>query len=1225
MSNPSGQRPQPHRQRLSVSPDDPRRSRLFPRGTLAGLALIGAATLALMWPGRELMQLLRSTQDTSLAIDYLKHLLRLQGGNADLRLLLAQRYMSIGKAQQALAALEPLGADPRADAIRLRIWQRLWFDARARGQTAQAERARGALVALLAHAQPRNFDDWRSTLLLLQGLGDRETIQRLAPMALRYTPLPTPAALDTSQLLLGLGEYRLAAQVLFASLPAARTQAQQRALLEQASRVLLASGDAKQAYAQIAAHARDLPPDPQLAWTLVRLALAAERPQDALAWLGRAVDLTQPAAQLARQLDAAQAELAWRLMLAATQLKGALHIADAALAAPYRSTVWAQRRAQVLEWNNQPDAAMHQWMALLRQRITQETLSNVRRLAGNLHSSSGLIAYWEARAKTGDMTARDWLEYAQALENQGHPNQAVAVLRKAARMHPSLLGPLAWLLGNMGETDASLQTYAQGLKRGVLDLRASIDNALALLQAGQFQQARDVLAQTQQAGGTDDLRATHQGLLADIDWDLGDTRAARAAYASIWNAPALRRRMKPYQVERFIVLTQQIDGPAAALALLPKAWEAAPTKSLAMVWLQALVKLPSLQGLQAWTRAVFTGDLGEDLKRDAQVYAARSQVWQALGRRGQALADLRAAVRLAPDDRDDQIALLWLLLDMNRLDELRAAFKQFAPGLRRAPGGLEVQAAVAQALGDLRLAVALSRQLYPRKHQDALWLLNYGDLLTRAGDAARARAAYDQAWRLLRRAPRAGGARKPHLRFDDLLAALRLSYGRVPRQAQQDIIAALRARLQGGNTPPQARQQMDAAIADWLLHLDTTAAARWWLARAVLTRADRQSVELQVALQERDREQVRDLLDAGAARALTPIDRVEALRAAGRPMQALRQAGQVLEQAAEQDRSSPALEALARQTAQERIDLANRTTLRFASQQTDAVMRQGPMLEQDITLTPGLRLGLQVERDRLSSRDTSAITGLPPTWTDAQASLRWKDGPFQFGVQLGHNTALGSITPLEIAADAPLPGGITLQAQAQRHAVADESGALLVAGRRDRLAVTLTKTFGRFWASVSESSSRYATRLGSDLGTGRSTQAQAGVWLRQGEPDLALKVLGYSNQFDATGTPEAFYARLNPAGTPPPASMFIPAGDDAYGLGIALNQLAADRYSSHWLPFGELDLLRSRRLGNTTGINLGVQGPVLGGDRLALQYQRQQDTTGLNRQWSLQYRIWFGP
>ncbi|OZB46589.1 MAG: hypothetical protein B7X42_08225, partial [Thiomonas sp. 14-66-4] len=105
MSNPSGQRPQRHRQRLSVSPDDPRRSRLFPRGTLAGLALIGAATLALMWPGRELMQLLRSTQDTSLAIDYLKHLLRLQGGNADLRLLLAQRYMSIGQAQQALAAL----------------------------------------------------------------------------------------------------------------------------------------------------------------------------------------------------------------------------------------------------------------------------------------------------------------------------------------------------------------------------------------------------------------------------------------------------------------------------------------------------------------------------------------------------------------------------------------------------------------------------------------------------------------------------------------------------------------------------------------------------------------------------------------------------------------------------------------------------------------------------------------------------------------------------------------------------------------------------------------------------------------------------------------------------------------------------------------------------------------------------------------------------------------
>ncbi|SCC93327.1 conserved hypothetical protein [Thiomonas sp. X19] len=1241
-------KPRPHRQ-LSVAPDDPGRSRLFPRGTLLGLALMGAATLTLMWPGRELLQLLRSTQDTGLAIDYLQHLLRLQGHDADLRLLLAQRYISIGKPQQALAALEPLGAEPKADALRLLIWKRIWFDARARHDTALAQQARSALAGLLGRATPANFNDWRSTLLLLQGLDEPATVRRLAPLALRFTPLPPSAAQDAARLLLGLGEYRLAAQVLFASLPAAPAQAQQRVLLQQAAQVLLAAGDAKLAYAEVAAQARKLPPDPALAWSLVQLALAADHARAALHWLGQAVDLRASPAQLGHALSPAQAELAWRLLLADGDLPGALHLANAVLAgtgatpaaqAPGRRRVWEERRAQVLEWSGQPDATMQQWMALLRQRITAEALSNVRRLAGMLSSSSGQIAYWEARARQGGMRANDWLQYAQALENQGYPQQAAAVLRLAAPAHPQLFGALAWLLGNLGETQASLAAYAQGLKLKALDLRASIDDALALLQTGAFETARSVLEQSQQALGPDDLRATRQGLLADLDWDLGQSAPALAAYATLWDTPALRRHMKPYQVERFIVLTQRLHGPAAALALLPQAWQTAPHKELALQWLQALVKLPSLSGLQRWQRTVMQGEVGAALRQDARVYAARAQVWQALGRRDEALADSRTAVRLAPNNRDDQITLLWMLLDMNRRSELRRAFERYAPQLRGRTDGQEVLAAAAQALGDLPLALQLNAQFYPRKRHDPLWLMNAADLLSRAGDDARARVVYDQAWQLLRQPPPQSAAGKPGtaISLDHLLAALRLSPGRTSVQRQQQLIAMLRARLRPGRTgaaPASAQQgqrqelqherQADAAIADWLLRLDTTAPARWWLARAVLSPADRQSVALQIALQEGDREQVRRLLDQGAGERLDAIDRAEALRAAGHPMQALAQADQALEQAAAQGRASAALQALAQQNAQRHLDLADRSTVRYASQQTDAVQRDGPILQQSLTLTPRLKLQLGVSRQHLSSRDASIITGLPGQWRDAQAGLQWHDGALHLGASLGHNSALGSITPLQLDAAFPLPGGVQAQAQLQRHAVADETGALLVAGRRNRLQISLSKNVGRFWASVSQSVAEYSTRQGDSLGSGRSLQAQAGVWLRQGEPDLALKLLGYSNQFSATGAPQPSYAGIDPSGLPPAAGFFVPAGDDAVGVGFAFNQLVADRYSAHWLPFGELDLLRSRRLGNTTGVDLGLQGPVFGGDQLSVHYQRQQNTTGLVRQWSLQYRIWFGP
>ena len=81
---------------LHISPDDPQRSRLFPRGALLGLGLLCAATLALVYPGQNLMRLLSTSADDGLAIDYLRHLVDLRGGNIDLRLMLAQRYMHIG-------------------------------------------------------------------------------------------------------------------------------------------------------------------------------------------------------------------------------------------------------------------------------------------------------------------------------------------------------------------------------------------------------------------------------------------------------------------------------------------------------------------------------------------------------------------------------------------------------------------------------------------------------------------------------------------------------------------------------------------------------------------------------------------------------------------------------------------------------------------------------------------------------------------------------------------------------------------------------------------------------------------------------------------------------------------------------------------------------------------------------------------------------------------------
>ncbi|MGA8007986.1 MAG: tetratricopeptide repeat protein, partial [Thiomonas sp.] len=819
---------------LHISPDDPQRSRLFPRGVLLGLGLLCAGTLALVYPGQNLMHLLSTSTDNALAIDYLRHLVDLRGGDIELRLMLAQRYVRIGKEQEALDALGTLQT-PNADALRLQIWKRRWFDARALGHSDREAKARQALSALLQHTAPASFTEWRDTLTLLQGLDEPQTVQKLTGMVTRFLPLPPTAAQQAAQLLVGLHAYALAAQVLFDTAKTEVTDAERQALIQAGAHALLASGQPALAYAQTETALGKNPIPPAMAWFMLQLALSANQPADAGRWLQQAVDFDLPAAELGKTLTPAQRKIAWQVLLADSNLRAAIHIADAALSKEPGNRVWAERRAQVLEWSGQPDAAMQQWIALLRAKFTDHALEEVHRLALALYSSRGLDIYWEQRAAHSTLTADEWLQYAQALEIRGHPKQAVRILREAAVKEPKVLTPLAWLLGNMGEVEASLAAYAEALKRGTLDLRGSIDYANALLQNGQFEQARQELEDTQHLPGPEDLRSAHQGLLGDIAWAMGDLRGAEAAYGSIWRSAELRASTKPYQLERLVMLKQKLQGDAVALRMLPQVWANAPSQSLGLLWLHALVREPSAQGIAQWQRLVLKSEAGAPLRQQPEMYAARAQVWQALGRTTLALADLHEALRLSPGNTDNQIALLWMLIDSGELDGLRQDMARYSRGLQGLYDGLDVLSAAAQTLGDNTLALRYSQKLYARKKTDALWLLNYGDLLAQAGDSRRAQAAYNRSWALLQSRPGKTAAGKATDRnLNELLARIRLSHDRLDGAGQQALLNQLRSKLRGDTLNRQQTLQANAAIADWLLRLDTTSAARWWLARRVL-------------------------------------------------------------------------------------------------------------------------------------------------------------------------------------------------------------------------------------------------------------------------------------------------------------------------------------------------------------------------------------------------------
>ncbi len=1223
---PSPRKQSPAADALHVGVDDPRRNQLFPRGELIGLALLCVALLVVAYPGRTLLPLLARTRNDALAIDYLRELSALRAGDPTLRTMLGERYLHVGRARQALGELDGLRGE-RVDALRLRAWEAIWDQAVASRDTTAMGQARAAIQRLIAGLRPADFAQWKAAVELSRRFSS-VTPPWLEPSLLRLLPLDAASARQARALLVDAGRYELAARVLFSSAEHARDPAVRDRLIRSAARVLLASGKPLLAWRLTERAVERAEVGPGVRWMMVRLALGADRPGRAMQWLHRCVDVQQPAAVLARQMNASRRELAWQVLLGSGHPGQALRVADAALVATPADPRWQRRRAQVLEWSGHPDAALGQWMQLLRRHYSELALAQVYRLALGQHAGAGLELYWRERAAHGPLSEQDWLRYAQTLESAGHAQGAVRVLRRGARSHPRLLPALAWLLGNMGEVRRSLQVYAEAARRGKLDLRASIDYANALVQDGRFHAALEVLASTPSLPGPASLRAAHQRLLGDLAWDLGRDARSEQAYASVWADGSMRGELGAYQVERLILLTRRSRGVPAALALLRQAWARAPSRELALLWLQLLQRKPSAQGLRQWQEQVGDSAVWAQLSRRADMYAARAQVWQALGRWRFALADQEQALRLAPGDRGYEIALLWICIDSGDRACLRRHFPGFAPALRASAEGLEVSLAAAQALGDTREALGYAQRLYPAHASDALWLLDYGDLWEQFGDARRAALAWGRAWELLRRpaqAPR-GAPAPADAGLGELIARLRLSRRYVGASGQQSLLAALRSRLQRGTLSPKQRERADAAIADWLAGLDTRSAARWWLAHQALSAAARQSLRLQLDLGARDAPAIaRDLRGTGAA-ALQAPDLVQAEQAAGQAGRSLRLAQAVLERAARSGQDSPQLRALQAQTAARELALASTADLQWQDLRLGSVVRRGPRASLHWQADRHWSLDLDAARQTLGSADASTLVGLPGWWSDASLGLRWRGGHRSLGLSWTRNRAVGLAQGWKLEASARLPWAIDSRIQIERNAVADESAALLVAGARDRLQLRLQRDFGRMYASLTAAGMRYRTRSGQALGSGRALQAQIGLRLRLGEPDVELKLLGYQQDFSTVaGLRLPAYAGLVPGAAVPDASLFMPISDSAFGVGIGLGMDHARGYAGRWMPYGELDLLQSRTLGLTRNVDVGLRGPLLGGDQLALGYQRLRDASGQSLQWTLQYRMWFGP
>ncbi|AGW94774.1 tetratricopeptide repeat protein [Cupriavidus sp. DF5525] len=474
------------------------RERLLPPALVLTFTAMVGVGLALMFPRETLRERLLGQGRTmdGLTVAYLEAWSKAAPDDPGFMAVLAEQYARSGRLDEAEAMLARMQALQRADLsatiLRTRIdiaQQRTWA-----AQPDTPERAQ-----FLAQAQA----------LLKEATARRWTIAELQRLAMQARELGATDALagfyrelaradrghadfwnrQLAEIAVSGGNYRDAARALFAAQARAGTLAEQRALFLKAVQTLQSGNLLDEALAEAERHAGPLLDDPEVLRYLTRLALAANRPEQAARYVERLLKLSslrhRPAAQAARMLAAAQPwaaqgvvfldgprglalrdalqaagvlqtrkaaasaadkaegaaaekpfnaedhDLAYRVFLAAGKLDQAQRVAETAVRRLPGDLLWRERLAQVAEWNRQPAVALQNWLAYAQASNDERAWDHVLRLAPGLSDDAAYLVALRHRARAGDLRTVDAV--VAAYERLGEPEQAMAFLDGLSR------------------------------------------------------------------------------------------------------------------------------------------------------------------------------------------------------------------------------------------------------------------------------------------------------------------------------------------------------------------------------------------------------------------------------------------------------------------------------------------------------------------------------------------------------------------------------------------------------------------------------------------------------------------------------------------------------------------------------------------------------------------------------------------------------------------------
>lgn len=1229
---------------------EPPRQRLTSPWTLIGIAVAVGVTLVLIFPGRGLLTTTTlQEQPDAVGLTYLDNMARREPQNPELRFTLAQKQTELGKIAEARAALEPLYNSPdpavrqraRLQDFKLQMQQMQSMPVGSPEREREAARLREELVAMSQYEW-----DVAGLLDLAETANTLEARKLRADLYLRIArgdnKVARPWVDDAGQKALADGAYVTAAEINFAAQARATTPEEQRHYFMAGVKALQAGNMPREALAAAEKHGGALLNDDEMLYFMIDLARAANDMKRAqiyvkrlmrmseqgafMRWLRAAASFAIPSAHAAergapprgmRPYNAQDYNLAYEIFLANRNLQDAYRVAEAAVQQVPGDMQWRQRLAQVSEWSGKSGAALEQWLYIARRTGNPAAWAAVLRIAPGMADDEAVLEAMRYQAGKTALNDEQWRAIVAAYERLGRPGEAVAFIEQeyARNPRPVLNELLASLHERTGNVDGAIAAYRRVIATSGATTERVTTLATLHIKKGEYKEAYDVLEKHRASVAPGD--AEYLRTLGDLALRLRDEKGAQVQYERLVTHPNAN-------LDDFTRLVNLLAPrqPEAAARLA----EAAHERFYSPPLLLTALGLHSQRRDMVALRRLFSTmspKTEQELSTNAGFLLIRADYRAATGSPVLALADYREALRLDPNNRYARISLIYFLIDRRDLAALRQELPAAVALAEKDPDFQGVVGSAYLTLDETARAVPYFAAAVKRNPDDYLWLLNYADALDRNLQR-------DEAWRVRRHAwvkIREEVQKKERPPLELLHAQARIAAQFMPGDEGLALIRRLlRQDAPSGATPDDPREEaLDAAsrelVLAWTVSTEQHIAAKVWLWKQYARGLTAPTwARISVALAHNDLDTLQKALEEYPD-AIPRYDRHEAARRTQQYRLAQSIAFTELEK-------YPADDEMHLRLTQSAFDMVSHTEAGYTRFTRGTVAGHEWSGEVAVWVSPRLRLSFDVSHIDQGLLNTVALASIPATDRLYGLTALWRHAVGETRFTVFHRQALTDNTGFSLVHQYPLSprlGGRLGFAYNERTL---ETSALAAGGSRDQIFAGLQYTLSKREYILGELFSKqyYTQDERTKIGSAYGLNWEAGHRFRTEYPDWHVRVAGSINHFSLTGSGDAATAALNPAGTIPGASFFLPGSFSVYGIYTGFGTYYRTNYTRALRPFLDIGVNRNTVTGSGYAAMAGISGSLIGLDKLTLYASTGRGGTGTNetsREVGLRYMYLF--